>query len=93
MCLAIPARIEELNDDNMAVVCIEDFTAENAASIADGNDASVTRLSVSTMLLPEPPALGDYVMVHAGFAINRMDPAEAEETLLLFRQMAELQGL
>ena len=91
MCLAIPARIEELKDDNMAVVCIEDFTPENAAAIEGGADPSVTRLSISTMLLPDAPKIGDYVMVHAGFAINRMDPEEAEDTLLLFRQMAAMQ--
>ncbi|MBQ4132297.1 MAG: HypC/HybG/HupF family hydrogenase formation chaperone [Desulfovibrionaceae bacterium] len=93
MCLAIPARIEELKENSMAVVCVEDFTSANAAGVTEGEAASVTRLNISTSLLPEPPQVGDYVMVHAGFAINRMDPEEAEETLLIFRQMAELQGL
>ena len=32
---------------------------------------------------------GDYVLVHAGFAIQLLDEAEAEETLSLFRQLAE----
>lgn len=91
MCLAIPARIEELKEDHMATVCIEEFTAENSTAISNGEDAAVTRLSISTMLLPEPPKVGDYVMVHAGFAINRMDQEEAEDTLLLFRQMAAMQ--
>ena len=79
MCLAIPARIEELKEDNLAIVCIEEFTPENAEAIEQGHEAQVTRLSISTMLLPEPPQVGDYVMVHAGFAINRMDKEEAEE--------------
>ena len=90
MCLAIPARIEELKDDNMAIVCIEDFTPENAAAAEAGEEPSVTRLSISTMLLPEDPQIGDYVMVHAGFAINRMDPEEAADSLLLFRQLATM---
>jgi hydrogenase expression/formation protein HypC len=34
-------------------------------------------------------ASGDYVLVHAGFAIQRLDEAEAEETLALFRELAE----
>ena len=93
MCLAIPARIEELKENSMAVVCIEDFTADSAAAAAAGQAVPATRLTISTTLLPEPPQTGDYVMVHAGFAINRMDPEEAQETLALFRQMAELQGL
>ncbi len=33
----------------------------------------------------EAPAVGDYVIVHAGIAIERLDPAEAEETLRLMR--------
>ena len=32
---------------------------------------------------------GDYVLVHAGFAIQLLDEGEAEETLALFRQLAE----
>lgn len=32
---------------------------------------------------------GDYVLVHAGFAIQVLDEAEAEETLALFRELAE----
>jgi hydrogenase expression/formation protein HypC len=32
--------------------------------------------------------LGDYVLVHAGLAIARVDPEDAEETLTLLRQLA-----
>jgi hydrogenase expression/formation protein HypC len=32
--------------------------------------------------------IGDYVIVHAGFAISKLDLAEAEETLKLFREIA-----
>jgi hydrogenase expression/formation protein HypC len=38
-------------------------------------------------LVPEA-AVGDFVLVHAGFAIETIDPAEAEETLELFRELA-----
>ena len=38
-------------------------------------------------LVPEASA-GDYVLVHAGFAIERLNEAEAEETLKLFRDLA-----
>jgi hydrogenase expression/formation protein HypC len=37
-------------------------------------------------LLPEA-GVGDYVLVHAGFAIQRLDPAEASEVLSLFEQI------
>jgi hydrogenase expression/formation protein HypC len=36
--------------------------------------------------------IGDYVLVHAGFAIQVLDEKEAEETLALFREMLSLQG-
>lgn len=39
-------------------------------------------------LLPEV-TLGDFVLVHAGLAISRLDADEAEETLALLRRMAD----
>jgi hydrogenase expression/formation protein HypC len=47
----------------------------------------VTR-EVSIMLTPEAK-VGDYVLLHTGYAINVIDAAEAEETLKLLRQMSE----
>jgi hydrogenase expression/formation protein HypC len=47
----------------------------------------VTR-EVSIMLTPEA-RVGDYVLLHTGYAINVIDAAEAEETLKLLRQMSE----
>ena len=41
----------------------------------------------SLMMLGEPVAVGDYVIVHAGFAISRIDPTEAEETLRIMREI------
>lgn len=37
--------------------------------------------------LVEGVAVGDYVIVHAGIAIERLDPKEAEETLRLFEEV------
>lgn len=42
----------------------------------------------SLMLLPEQAELGDYVIVHAGFALHKVDPEEARESLRLLREMA-----
>ncbi|MGD9157079.1 MAG: HypC/HybG/HupF family hydrogenase formation chaperone [Desulfobacteraceae bacterium] len=39
--------------------------------------------------LVEDPKVGDYVIVHAGFAINKIDEDEALETLKVFREIAE----
>ena len=36
--------------------------------------------------------LGDYVLVHAGFAIQIIEESEAKETLKLFREMLSFQG-
>lgn len=41
----------------------------------------------SLLMLGEPVAVGEYVIVHAGFAISRIDPQEAEETLKLMREI------
>ncbi len=41
----------------------------------------------SLMMLEDQVVAGDYVIVHAGFAIARIDQAEAEETLRLMREM------
>ena len=57
----------------------------------DGDDiiAEVdgVRREASIMLLGDEAEVGDYVIVHAGFAISRLDPAEAEETLQLMREV------
>ncbi len=44
----------------------------------------------SLMLLPEGAELGDYVIVHAGFALLKVDPEEAKESLRILREMAAL---
>ena len=43
-----------------------------------------------SLLLIEDPRIGDYVIVHAGFAIQKIDEAEAEESLKILREMASL---
>lgn len=47
----------------------------------------------SLMMLGEPVAVGDYVIVHAGFAIARIDPEEAQETLRLMRELFDPQDM
>lgn len=42
----------------------------------------------ASLLLLENPAQGDYVIVHAGFAIHKIDEAEAKESLQVLREMA-----
>ncbi len=49
-------------------------------------DAGGIEKRVSLALVPEA-AVGDYVVVHAGYAISRLEPEEARLTLALFAEM------
>ncbi len=42
--------------------------------------------------LIDEPALGDWVLVHAGFAIEKLEPEDAQETLALFSELQEGMG-
>ena len=44
----------------------------------------------SLLLLPDEPKIGDYVIVHAGFALHVVDPEEAQESLRLLRELASM---
>lgn len=79
MCLGIPAQVVEVVD-----------RAGELATV----DVSGVRRSVSVALVDEPEAPiepGDWVLVHVGFALARIDEAQAHETLELLRRGAELQ--
>ena len=49
------------------------------------------RKEISIALVPDV-AVGDYVIVHVGHAIGRIDPEEAERTLALFGEMAQFEA-
>jgi hydrogenase expression/formation protein HypC len=68
MCLGVPGRITRVQQNDLMRMGKVDF-------------GGVTR-EVSLAYVPEAE-IGDYVIVHAGFAISRLDEAEAEETLEL----------
>ncbi|MBF0496111.1 MAG: HypC/HybG/HupF family hydrogenase formation chaperone [Deltaproteobacteria bacterium] len=67
----------------LAVPC-EIRSIENEMALVEAE--GVTR-KVSLLLLDDAK-VGEFVIVHAGFAINRLDPDEARESLKLLRQMA-----
>ncbi len=69
MCLAIPARVVELSDEDTAIV-----------------DLGGVRKAISLALV-EDVAIGDYVIVHVGFALNKLNAEEAEKTLAIFAEM------
>jgi hydrogenase expression/formation protein HypC len=62
---------------------IKSIDGEQAVADIEG----VTR-DISIQLTPEAK-VGDYVLLHTGYAISIIDAAEAEETLKLLREMAE----
>ncbi|MCE5260324.1 MAG: HypC/HybG/HupF family hydrogenase formation chaperone [Chloroflexi bacterium] len=51
-------------------------------------EMSGVQRQISLVLTPEAQ-VGDYVLVHTGYAINVLDEAEAQETLRLFAEIAE----
>ncbi len=58
----------------------------------DGDSAiceidNVRRKASVTMI--ENPQIGDYVLIHAGFAIEKLNEEEAEESLVIFRDMLD----
>lgn len=52
-------------------------------------DIGGTKREVSVMILPDEVEIGDWVMVHAGMAIAKMDPDEAQKTLQVLREFAD----
>jgi hydrogenase expression/formation protein HypC len=64
-------------------------------SLSESGMASVeiggVKKDVSVSLI-EDVSVGDYVIVHTGFALSKLDPEEAEKTLELFAEMATLTG-
>lgn len=52
-------------------------------------EMSGVKREISFIMLPEAQ-IGDYVIVHAGFAIQKLNEEEAQKTLDLFREMAAL---
>ncbi len=52
-------------------------------------DVMGARRQVSLMLLPEEADVGDFVLVHAGFAIQKIDREAAEESMRLLQEVAQ----
>jgi hydrogenase expression/formation protein HypC len=72
MCLAIPAKVTQLLDGDMAMVDLGGV----------GKEVS--------LILVDDVGIGDYVIVHVGYALSRLDPEEAEKTLALFAEAGAL---
>ncbi len=77
MCLAIPGQIVDLVDPEHHIAKVE---------------VSGVRRNVNVALLstgPDAVEVGDWVLIHVGFAMSRIDEAEARSTLALLQQLGE----
>ena len=72
MCVAVPGKIEEIKEGD-------------AMTMAKVNFGGVCK-DICIEWIPEVK-VGDYVIVHAGFAINKLDEEEALKTLELFEEI------
>lgn len=78
MCLGIPGQIVEIADieQKLAIVNVGGVKRQvNIACIVDEQH-------------PVESCIGDWVLIHVGFAMNRIDEQEAAETLQLFQEIA-----
>jgi hydrogenase expression/formation protein HypC len=75
MCLGIPGRVAEITDEDGVRMAKVDFGG--------------IRKDVCLAYTPET-SVGDYVIVHVGFAITRLDEEEARRTLSILQQMGDL---
>lgn len=71
MCLAIPAEIIQINNDDTALVAVGEV--HKTVSLA----------------LVEQCQVGDFVLIHVGFALEKLDIEEAERTLALFAELGD----
>ena len=79
MCLGIPGRVVELRDDGGFPTGIVDFGG--------------VRREVCLAYVAGDVARGDYVIVHVGFAISKVDEEEATHTFEVLREMSRLDEL
>jgi len=71
MCLGIPGKVVEVNQIDNWAI-VESFGVQKKVSIA---------------LVDEEIGPGDYLMVHTGYAIGKIDLQEAESTLKLWEEI------
>jgi hydrogenase expression/formation protein HypC len=78
MCLGIPGRVIEITDDPTMPMGIVDFGG--------------VRRETCLAYVAEDVLVGNYVIVHAGFAISILDEAEAQQSFELLREMGQVTG-
>jgi hydrogenase expression/formation protein HypC len=74
MCLAIPGEVIEVGVGRPELAKVE---------------VSGVRRTVNVALLAQPPAPGEWVLIHVGFALSVIDEAEARATLDLLEDLGQ----
>ncbi len=77
MCLAVPGKIVSIDESNPEL------------KMAKVNFSGVSREVCIQWL--DDVNIGDYVLVHVGFALNKIDEKDAEETLRILREMGDIE--
>lgn len=81
MCLGIPGRIVEISDADNKLAMVEVAGVRRQVNLACIVDEEH----------PVESCVGDWVLVHVGFAMGRIDEKQAAETLEILAQLGELQ--
>ena len=79
MCLGIPGKVINITEDTAMPMGIVDFGG--------------VRRETCLVYVEDEVSVGDYVIVHAGFAISKLDEEEAMRTLKLLRELGELEDV
>ncbi|WP_292531374.1 HypC/HybG/HupF family hydrogenase formation chaperone [Methylocystis sp.] len=82
MCLGIPGCIVSIDDADDLVATVD----------VSGVRRQINISCVVDEAHPVESCVGDWVLVHVGFAMSRINEAEAAETLRLLRELGELQA-
>lgn len=81
MCLGIPGQIVEIIDENNFIAKVNVSGVKRAVNIVCIVDAEH----------PVKSCINDWVLVHVGFAMGRIDEEEAQKTLALLNELGEFQ--
>ena len=82
MCLGIPGQVIEILDHDNKLAKVD----------VAGVRRSVNLACIVDEAHPTESCVGDWVLVHVGFAMSRIDPEEARKTLALLTELGEAQA-
>lgn len=76
MCLGIPGQIIDIVDDENSIAKVDVSGVKRNVNIA--------------LVRPDGIGPGDWVLIHVGFAMSKIDEVEAQETIKLLKMMGEV---